>query len=68
MRGRESHHPLMAFVANSCMVANVFLRSGNTNAPSNIFVFLTETLTQLEGEEIGLLRACSGFYDRKIVP
>lgn len=65
-RGRKSHHPLMAFVAESRMVANFWLRSGNTGAASNVHAFLTETLAQLEGKVIGLLRADSGFHDRKI--
>jgi hypothetical protein len=65
-RGRKSHHPLMAFVAESRMVANFWLRAGNTGAANNVFAFLSETLAQLEGKVIGLLRADSGFHDRKI--
>jgi hypothetical protein len=65
-RGRKSHHPLMAFVAECRMVANVWLRPGNTGAADNCFSYLCETLSHLEGKKIGLLRADSGFHDQKI--
>jgi hypothetical protein len=65
-RGRKSHHPLMAFVAECRMVANVWLRPGNTGAANNVFSFLSETLSHLEGKKIGLLRADSGFHAKKI--
>jgi len=64
--GRKSHHPLMAFVADSRMVANLWLRSGNTNAVSNMYSFLEDTLDKLSGKKIGLLRADSGFYGEEI--
>lgn len=65
-RGRKSHHPLMAFVAECRMVANVWLRPGNTGAANNCLSFVCETLSHLEGKKIGLLRADSGFHDQKI--
>jgi len=61
-QGRKSHHPLMAFVSDINMVANFWLRPGNTSATSNFFNFLDDTLLKLEGKKIGLLRADSGFY------
>ncbi|WP_298128642.1 hypothetical protein [Ferrovum sp.] len=35
-RGRASHHPLLAFVAEARMVANFWLRPGNTHSANNI--------------------------------
>lgn len=64
--GRKSHHPLMAFVAEPRMVANFWLRSGGASAANNFEAFLKDTLDKLRGKTIGLLRADSGFYDRKI--
>jgi hypothetical protein len=64
--GRKSHHPLMAFVAECRMVANFWLRSGGASAANNFESFLKDTLDKLKGKTIGLLRADSGFYDRKI--
>lgn len=64
--GRKSHHPLMAFVGGLNMVANFWLRPGNTGATSNFINFLEDTLLKLEGKKIGLLRADSGFYGEKI--
>ncbi len=60
--GRNSHHPLMAFVADCRMVANLWLRSGNTSSVNNMYSFLEDTLQKLQGKKIGLLRADSGFY------
>jgi hypothetical protein len=65
-RGRKSHHPLLAFVSECRMIANVWLRPGNTSAANNFYSFLCETLSHLAGKKIGLLRADSGFHDQKI--
>lgn len=64
--GRKSHHPLMAFIADCRMVANLWLRSGNAHSANNMFSFLEDTLHKLEGKKIGLLRGDSGFYGEKI--
>ena len=61
--GRVSHHPLMAFVADTRMIANGWLRPGNTASANNVSAFLDSTLTKLAGKRIGLLRADSGFSD-----
>lgn len=61
--GRVSHHPLMAFVADTRMVANCWLRPGNTASANNVSAFLDSTLDKLAGKRIGLLRADSGFGD-----
>ena len=61
--GRRSHHPLMAFVAEVRMVANVWLRPGNTGSANNVIGFLHATREHLAGKAIGLLRADSGFCE-----
>ena len=43
-RGRSSHHPLMAFVSETRMVANLWLRPGNTSSANNIQGFLANTV------------------------
>jgi hypothetical protein len=62
-RGRVSHHPLMAFVADTRMIANLWLRPGNTSSANNVRGFLSNTLHRLGGKHVSLLRADSGFCD-----
>jgi hypothetical protein len=64
--GRKSHHPLLAFVAECRMVANFWLRPGNSYTTNNFRSFLEDTLNRLEGKQVGLLRADSGFSDQAI--
>ena len=59
-KGRASHHPLMAFVADWRLVANFWLRN-------NIEGFIESTLENLGDTTVGLFRADSGFYDKAIV-
>lgn len=67
-RGRNSHHPLMAFVGQTRMVANAWLRPGNTAASSNCKEFMKETFHQaLKGKKVGLVRADSGFYTDELM-
>ena len=66
-RGRPSHHPLLAFVAEARMVANFWLRPGNTHSASNMLQFLETTLHHLGDKRVGLLRADSGFFDQAIL-
>lgn len=65
-RGRNSHHPLFAFVADLKMVANCWLRPGDTSSSNNIICFLEETFAILEQKKIGLFRADSGFCSEAI--
>lgn len=61
--GRNSHHPLMAFIDQTKMVANTWLRAGNTSDLNNYKAFLDETFdVALKDKDIGLVRADSGFY------
>ena len=67
-RGRNSHHPLMAFISQTRMVANAWLRPGNTAASSNCVEFMRETFDQaMDGVKVGLVRADSGFYTNDIL-
>jgi hypothetical protein len=67
-RGRNSHHPLMAFVSETKMVANAWLRPGNTAASSSCVEFMQETFDHcLQSKKIGLVRADSGFYTNDIL-
>ena len=65
-RGRNSHHPLMAFVDECKMAVNFWLRSGDAYTTNNFLSFLEDTLSRLEGKLISLLRADSGFYSKEI--
>lgn len=60
--GRFSHHPLMAFMSQTRMVINAWLRPGNTGSASHMEHFLEETFAILEGKKVGLVRADSGFF------
>ena len=62
-RGRASHHPLMAFVADTRMIANCWLRPGNAASASNAQGFLANTMHRLGRTKVALLRADSGFAD-----
>lgn len=67
-RGRNSHHPLMAFVSQTRMVANAWLRPGNTADSSNCKEFMRETFHKaLKGKKVGLVRADSGFYTEELM-
>lgn len=66
-RGRPSHHPLLAFVAEGRMVANFWLRPGNANTANNARAFLEATLRHLGSKTVGLFRADSGFYGEDIL-
>jgi hypothetical protein len=64
--GRKSQHPLLAFVADVEMVANLWLRSGDAHTSNNFQAFLEETLDFFGEKKIGLLRLDSGFYSKNI--
>jgi hypothetical protein len=65
--GRNSHHPIIAFVNDLKLVANFWLRSGNTHSANNFAAFLEDTLEKLKGKTIGLLRLDSGFYSKEVL-
>lgn len=64
--GRLSQHPLMAFIPECRMVANFWLRSGDAYTSNNIEAFLDDTFEKLAGKKVGLFRADSGFYDKRV--
>ena len=65
--GRLSHHPLLAFVSDVRMIANYWLRPGNTSANTNYLSFLEDTLSKLDGKRVGLVRMDSGFFAKEIL-
>ena len=66
-RGRASHHPLIAFIADVKLVANMWLRSGDTSSANNFLSFLEDTLFKLKNKTIGLIRLDSGFFQSNIL-
>jgi len=60
-KGRPSHHPLIAFVADCEMIANFWLRQGSTHSANNVEAFLDNTLHKLGDIKCSLIRADSGF-------
>lgn len=57
----------MAFVNDLKLVANFWLRSGNTGAANNFKAFLEDTMRKLAGKTIGLIRLDSGFYSKEVI-
>ena len=65
--GRPSYHPLLVFVSDVRMIANYWLRSGNTASSTNYITFLEDTLLMLGGKRVGLVRMDSGFFAKDIL-
>ena len=66
--GRQSHHPLLAVLAEAPFVLHAWLRSGNTAAGRGVLAFLAEALALLpEGWRIRCVRADSGFFDQALL-
>ncbi|MBD3841497.1 MAG: transposase [Campylobacterales bacterium] len=66
--GRNSHHPFIAFIDQTRMVANAWMRSGDTADLNNWEAFLYETFKiVLKDKEVGLVRADSGFYSNEFL-
>ena len=66
-KGRPSHHPLIAFIADVKLVANMWLRSGDTSSANNFLSFLEDTLSKLKNKNVSLLRLDSGFFQSDIL-
>jgi len=66
-KGRPSHHPLIAFIADVKLVANMWLRSGDTSSANNFLGFLEDTLNKLKNKTVSLLRLDSGFFQKNIL-
>ena len=46
------------------MIANLWLRPGNSHSANNVFSFLDDSLDKLGDKRVALLRADSGFCER----
>ena len=67
-RGRPSHHPLLAVLAEPKIILHAWLRSGNTGSARGVIGFLKEALAKLpKSFRIYALRADSGFYVRSFL-
>jgi hypothetical protein len=67
-RGRPSHHPLFAVLAEARCIAHVWLRSGNTGAARGATAFLAELWALLGAHiRLTLVRADSGFFAEEIL-
>jgi hypothetical protein len=65
---KPCQRPLIAALAEAKMIANYWLRSGNTQCVNGAAEFLRATLAQLPAHiRIGLLRADSGFGDESFL-
>lgn len=64
--GRPSHHPLIAFVSDVKLVANMWLRSGDTGSANNFLSFLEDTLGKLKNKTVSLVRLDSGFHSKEV--
>ncbi len=63
-KGRNSHHPLLAVLAEAQFILHGWLRSGNTGPARGVISFLQEALAWLpEGTWLRTGRADSGFFD-----
>jgi DNA-directed RNA polymerase subunit N (RpoN/RPB10) len=62
-RGRRSHHPIIAFVADLRQSRWYFTHNGLKNVCKINKVLLSETMSILGKHRIGLLRADAGFFD-----
>jgi hypothetical protein len=67
-KGRSSHHPLLAVLAEAQFILHGWLRSGNTGAARGVVPFLQEALALLPvGTWIRTVRADSGFFDGSLL-
>jgi Transposase DDE domain group 1 len=67
-KGRQSHHPLLAVLAEAQFFLHGWLRSGNTGAARGIVPFLQEALALWpEGTWLRTVRADSGFFDQVLL-
>lgn len=65
-KGRKSHHPILAFLAEPKMVVNSWIRAGNCTSSTEFEEFLENTFEMIPREQISLLRGDNGFCSNKI--
>ena len=61
-KGRPSQHPLITFIADVKLVANMWLRGGNTSSATNFLGFLEDTLSKLKNKTVSLISDCGSFH------
>jgi hypothetical protein len=66
-KGRASHNPILAFSAESRMVVQAWMRTGDSVSTTDFDEFLKSTLAVLPVEKIGLCRMDSGFCSGKVL-
>jgi len=66
-KGRPSHHPLIAILSDVNMVANFWLRPGDSYTANNFVSFLDQTINNLADIKVGLIRLDSGFYSKEVI-
>jgi hypothetical protein len=57
----------MAFVTDTRMIANCWLRPGNTASANNVSGFLANTLYRLGNQYVSMVRADSGFCEQSFL-
>lgn len=65
-KGRKSHHPILAFLAEPKMVVNSWIRAGNCASNTEFEAFLDNTFEMIPPGQITLLRGDSGFCSNRI--
>jgi hypothetical protein len=65
--GRNSHHPLIAVLAEANYILNGWLRSGNTGSSSSAVDFMKETLCMCKDVAVRIVRADTGFFCDKFL-
>jgi len=66
--GHNSHHPLLAVLAEAQFILHGWLRSGNTRASRGVVAFLAEALSLLPpAVRVRTVRADSGFFDQNLL-
>lgn len=65
-KGRKSHHPILAFLAEPKMVVNSWIRAGNCAGSTEFEEFLENTFEMIPREQISLLRGDNGFCSNRI--
>ena len=64
--GRKSYHPIFTFVAEMKMVANAWMRTGDSASATEFIDFLDNTFAVIPRGQIGLLRGDSGFSGNNV--
>ena len=66
--GRNSHHPLLAFLAEAPLVLHAWLRCGNTGSARGAAAFLTEAFALMPAHwKLRTVRADSGFFENALL-